>query len=193
MISTEQRIKNTYKLLLKDSQTILGISYVIAIGIGMLFTYQKYTKFGINIFDYASVFDFLIAPFTDFRILLFTVISLLVTYLLFVFDSFYQNRFPKSYSKTNFGLDKKIWYRSVRYFSTAILFLSYLFISASSYGNISKRRILNQTDIQVTFADNQIKTGKMIGKTKEVLFLANQTTVDVIPVTALVKEIRVRE
>jgi|SRR5690554_1972759 len=88
---------------------------------------------------------------------------------------------------------KKYGTVSLRYFLTAILFLSYLFISSSSYGKISKKRILAQTDIQVTFADNQTKTGKMIGKTKEVLFLANQNTVDVIPVTALVKEIRVRE
>lgn len=122
MISTEQRIKNTFKILLKDSQTILGISYVIAIAIGMLFAYQKYSKFNINIFDYASIFDFLIAPFSDFTILLFTVISLVGTYLLFVFDSFYQNKFPKSYSKANFGLDQKKWYRSVRYFSSALLF-----------------------------------------------------------------------
>jgi len=185
----EQRIK----ALLKESQTILGIAYVVAVAIGMLFTYQKYSKFGINIFDYAGVFDFLIAPFSDFRILFFIIISLLGTYSLFVFDSFYQNRFPKSYSRANFGLDKKRWYRSVRYFSTAILFFLYLFISASSYGNISKKRILNQTTIQITFADNQTKTGKMIGKTKEVLFLANENSVDVIPITALVKEIRVKE
>ncbi len=193
MISTEQRIKNTYKLLLKDSQTILGISYVIAIGIGMLFTYQKYSKFGINIFDYASIFDFLIAPFSDFRILFFTIISLVGTYFLFVFDSFYQNRFPKSYSKVNFGLDQKKWYRSLRYFSTTLLFFLYLFISAISYGTISKKRVLKQHSIQVTFADNQIKTGKMIGKTKEVLFLTNENSVDVIPITALVKEIKVSE
>src|SRR5690554_6351763 len=107
MISTEQRIKNTYKLLLKDSQTILGISYVNAIRVGMLFTYQKYSKFGIYIFDYASIFDFLIAPFSDFRILFLTIISLVGTYFLFVFDAFHQHRFPKSYSKVNFGLDQK--------------------------------------------------------------------------------------
>lgn len=193
MISTEQRIKNTYKLLLKDSQTILGISYVIAIGIGMLFTYQKYSKFGINIFDYAGVFDFLIAPFSDFRILLFTIISLLGTYLIFVLDSFYQNKFPKAYSKANFGMDKKPGYRFLRYVSTVILFLLYLAVAAIGYGNISKKRVLKQQNIQITFADNQIKTGKMIGKTKEVLFIANENSVDVIPITALVKEIKVSE
>lgn len=185
----EQRIK----ALLKESQTILAISYVIAIGIGMLFTYQKYSEFGVNIFDYASVFDFLIAPFADFRILFFTVASLVATYLLFIFDSFYQNKFPKSYSKANFGLEKKTGYRYLRYFFIIVLFLLYLFLSARNYGRISKNRVLAQTDIQITFADNQTKNGKMIGKTKEVLFLANENSVDVIPITALVKEIRVKE
>lgn len=43
-------------------QVFLTLSYLFAIGIGMLFNYYKYNYFGINIFDYASVFDFLIAP-----------------------------------------------------------------------------------------------------------------------------------
>lgn len=189
----EEQIKKSFRLLIKESQTILGISYVIAVGIGMLFTYQKYSKFGINIFDYAGVFDFLIAPFSDFRILLFTIISLLGTYLIFVLDSFYQNKFPKAYSKANFGMDKKPGYRFLRYVSTVILFLLYLSVAAIGYGNISKKRILKQADIQVKFVDNHTKNGKMIGKTKEVLFLTHHNNVDVIPITALVKEIKVRE
>ena len=35
------------------------------IAIGMLFTFQRYDEFGINIFEYTDVLDFLIAPFGD--------------------------------------------------------------------------------------------------------------------------------
>lgn len=59
----EGLIKDTYKTVITEIQTILTISYIFAVGIGMLFTFQKYSEFGINIFDYADVFDFLIAPF----------------------------------------------------------------------------------------------------------------------------------
>lgn len=181
------------KLFFKESQTIFTVSYVIAIGIGMLFMYQKYAEFGINIFDYAGVFDFLIAPFSDFRILFFTVGSLLVTYLIYLIDKFYQQRYPRVYSKANFGLDRKYWYRSLRNISAFVLFILYLGISAFTYGTISKKEILEQTPIQVTFVDNQTKTGQMIGKTKEVIFLTNENTVEVIPITSLVKEIRVNQ
>lgn len=181
------------KLFFKESQAIFTVSYIFAIGIGMLFMYQKYAEFGINIFDYASVFDFLIAPFSDFRILFFTVGSLLVTYLIYLFDKVYERRFPRAYSKANFGLNRKYWYRSLRNISALMLFILYLGVSALAYGNISKKEILEQTPIQVTFVDNQAKTGQMIGKTKEVLFLVSQNTVDVILITSLVKEIRIKE
>lgn len=181
------------KLFFKESQTIFAVSYVIAIGIGMLFMYQKYAEFGINIFDYAGIFDFLIAPFSDLRILLFTVGSLLVTYLIYLFDKVYERRFPRAYDKANFGLNRKYWYRSLRNISALLLFILYLGISAFSYRSISKKHIIEQPPIQITFVDNQTKTGKMIGKTKEVLFLVNENTVDIVPITSLVKEIKVKQ
>jgi len=84
----EGLIKNAYEDIIKEIQTIITISYILAIGIGMLFNFQKFSEFGINIFDYADVFDFLIAPFSDFKILLFSLISISATFLLLKFDTF---------------------------------------------------------------------------------------------------------
>ncbi len=185
MLLEDKRIK----LFFKESQAILAISYVIAIAIGMLFMHQKYAEFGINIFDYAGVFDFLMAPFSDFRILFFTICSLGLTYFIYLFDRVYERRFPRIYDKVNFGLNRKYWYRSMRNISALALFILYLGMSAVTYRNISKEQILEQPPIQIKFADNQFKTGKIIGKTKEVIFLINNNTVDVVPITSLVKEI----
>lgn len=93
----------------------------------------------------------------------------------------------------SFGWDKKIWCNFFRYFSFAILFIYYLFISANKYGTISKEQILNQTSIQIRFSDNEIKKGKMIGKTKNVIFLLTGENVEAIPLTSLVKEIEIRK
>jgi len=60
--------KTTYEIIIKELQTVITISYLFTVGIGMLFKYHKYDEFGINIFEYADVFDFLIAPFSDFFI-----------------------------------------------------------------------------------------------------------------------------
>lgn len=185
--------KKSIQTLLKESQAILSISYVISIGIGMLFSYYKYAAFGINFFDYASVFDFLLAPFSDFYILLFTVIALSVTYFIIVLDDFYLHKFPEEYKKIIFGLDKKKWFSYLRKSVTVLLFLFYLVFSAHQYGKMSKKKIEQSAAIQVEFMDQQVRTGKMIGKTKEVLFLLHNEQAEIILLTSSVRQIVLTE
>lgn len=59
----------------------MTVLYLLMVGLGMLFNYQKYSEFGINIFEYADIFDFLIAPFEDVRIVYFSVIFLLIPFI----------------------------------------------------------------------------------------------------------------
>lgn len=184
-------LKSKHKVVLKEIQTVITILYVLAVGIGMLFSFQKFSEFGINIFDYADVFDFLIAPFSDLKILLFTIISMTLAYLFFRFDLLWKRKFPKSYTKMNFGLDKKIWYNTFRYFAFTLIFIFYLYMGADKYGNISKEYVLNQPSIKIRFADNEIKKGKIIGKTKDIIFLLISEQVEAIPITCSVKEIEI--
>lgn len=51
-------IKDAYELILKEIQSIVTVLYILMVGLGMLFNYQKYSEFGINIFEYADIFDF---------------------------------------------------------------------------------------------------------------------------------------
>ena len=80
----------------------------------MLFSFQKYHRFGINIFDYADVFDFLIAPFSDVKVLLFSLVSIFFGIALIRFDINWKKKRPESYSKINMGMDKKKWFDPVR-------------------------------------------------------------------------------
>jgi hypothetical protein len=187
----EGLIKDTYEALIKELQTIITVSYILAVGIGMLFTHQKFSEFGINIFEYADVFDFLIAPFSDFKILLFTIISLSLPYFLFRVDLIWRIKYPKFYSKMYFGLDKKNWFNLFRYFSYSIVLIFYLYISAEKYGEISKKQIMNQSSIKLRFSDNEIKKGKMIGKINDIIFLLAGEKVEAIPITSLVKEFEI--
>ena len=184
-------IKNTYEAVLKEMQTLISISYLLVVGIGMLFNYHKYEEFGINIFDYADVFDFLIAPFSDSKILLFSMLSLMVPYLLYKFDFMWKSKYPKTYSRMSFGWDEKSWYKLFTYFSFAFLLIFYLYISADLYGKISKKQILKRGTTSIRYSDNEIKEGKMIGKTKDIMFLLVDENVEAIPITSLVKEIQI--
>ena len=182
-------IKDAYELMIKEIQTIISISYIVAVGIGMLFNYQKYILFGINIFDYADVFDFLISPFSDVKIISFTIVSIILASVIVYADILWKKKFPNTYSRFNFGVDKKTWFTTIRYVSTAALIVLYLVIASEFYGKVTKEEILNQSAVRIRFSDDEIKKGKMIGKTNDVIFLLNGDKVVAIPIKSLVKEI----
>jgi hypothetical protein len=95
----EGLIKDAYELIIKEIQTSLTVAYIITVGIGMLFQYQYYSEFGINIFDFADVFEFLIAPFADLKILLFSLVSILISLMLLQIDIRWKRKFPQNYSQ----------------------------------------------------------------------------------------------
>ncbi|HXJ97455.1 MAG TPA: hypothetical protein VNJ50_01285 [Gelidibacter sp.] len=173
-------------------QVFLTLSYLFAIGIGMLFNYYKYNYFGINIFDYASVFDFLIAPFADFRILSFTLLTLIVTYLLFAFDNFWQKRGPASYARFSFNLVRFKWYQNVKWSFFLIIFISYLILVAQGYGKLTHNEVSNQKHIAVHYIEGQSELGQLIGKTSDMLFLNQKTGVIAIPISSMVKSIQIK-
>ncbi len=185
-------IKDTYEVFMKEIQSIITISYFVAVGIGMLFNYQKYSEFGINIFDYADVFDFLIAPFSDFYIFLFSVVSILFSLLIIKIDIFISKKYPRIYSRISLGWDKKSWYDIFRYASFGFIIVLYLYVSADIYGTIVKKQITQQSTTEIKYADNEIIRGIVIGKTKEILFLLKDGKVKAIPITSLVKEFEIK-
>lgn len=188
----EGLIKDTYELIIKEIQTVITASYIITVGIGMLFNYQKYSEFEINIFNYSDIFDFLLAPFADFYILLFAFTSILIVTTFIKLDILWKNRWPKSYSKLSFGYDKKSWAKTYRIVLFAISFILYLYLSADYYGKYTKDKIISQNDISIKLADNEIKSGKLIGKTKDVIFLLKGENVYAMPISSLVKEIKIK-
>lgn len=186
-------IKNSYELIIKELQTLISISYIIAVGIGMLFSFQKYHRFGINIFDYADVFDFLIAPFSDIKVLLFSLVSIFFGIALIRFDINWKKKHPESYSKINMGMDKKKWFNPVRYTVYSIVLLGYLYMASDRYGDSAKKQIENESImIGVKFNDGEVKNGVFIGKTTEYIFLKSNEKITAIPIKSMVKEIEIK-
>lgn len=185
-------IKDTYEIFIKEIQTIITISYISIVSIGMLFNYQKFAKFGINIFDYADIYTFLVAPFSDYRILVFTFISIVTIIGLFKFNSILKLKFPNYYSKANFGLDKKVWFDVYKFVTIFSLVPFYLYISATTYSKITSKEINQQEEISLRYVDNETINGKQIGKINDIVFLLQNEKVIAIPITSLVKEFEVK-
>lgn len=112
-------------------QTYLTVLYLLAIGIGMLFNYYKYKLFDINIFEYASIFDFLITPFADVNVLFFTICTLIFTFVIYKIDVVFRNKYPTWYSRFIFGVDRFAWYREWRRGFNLVIFVIYLIMAAN--------------------------------------------------------------
>lgn len=184
--------KDLFNKAVKEIQSLVTISYLLAVGIGMLFNFFKYKKFGINIFDYAGIFDFLIAPFADYRILLFTVATIVITYMLYQLDEYWQRKYPESYKRFSFNMDRYENYRKIKGSFTFIIFIFYLFIAADIYGRLTKRLIVEEDAITLRFTDNEKVVGKLIGKTNDVIFLSTYSGVKIVPIASNIKEIRLK-
>jgi len=190
---SEGLIKDSYELVIKEIQTFLTVSYLIMIGIGMLFNSQKYSEFEINIFQYSSLFDYLISPFEDLRIIIFSFFTLIFTYLIFYIDKWMRRKTPKLYSIFHFGLSKKSWFDFYLSIIFTIVFIFYLLISADFYGKVSKKNILLQDKVTIKYVDDKEIEGILIGKTTDVLFLKREEKIVVIPYTSVVKEIIIKK
>lgn len=183
-------IKNKTEAILKELQTVISVFYILMVGIGMLFEYQRYSLFGINIFDYANVFDFLIAPFKSPLIFMFILVSLLVSYLAFKSDLFLKRKWPKFYRISSFGLGEKSWYDAFRVTAVTLIFISYIFASSQILAANNKEQFHKNTrKISVTFSNNDKIEGYPIGSTNEVLFLSVENSVKIIPMSSSVMEI----
>ncbi len=176
---------------LGESQTIFTSCYIFIIGIGMLFNHSKYSRFGINIFDYSDIFDFLLAPFSDVIILLFSIVSIIIMFVLVKYDKNWRIKNPESYSKYSFGLDKKKRFSIYLYTSQFLTFLSILYAASGFYGKYQKEQILSQKPITIHFVDKEVKEGILIGKTKDVIFLLRNEKVEAIPFTETIKNIEI--
>ncbi len=179
------------RLFAKNYQMILTLLYLFAIATGMLFNAVMYGRYGINIFDYSDIFDFLIAPFADYRILLFTIISFFLTYVFVKFDLTIKTKYPKFYFILNFGIHSESWSFLYRCICATVAFVGYMYISAIIYGNISERQV-NTQYINVRFVDNEKLSGNFIGKTKDIIFIRENGKVKVIPINSLVKEYEIK-
>lgn len=161
--------------------------YVLAIGIGMLFSYAKFVRFGINIFHYSDVLDFLVIPFSDYRILVFTLLSIFIVFGIYLLDRWWHRRYPVSYSKIYFGIDKKTWFTNIfRNGLFLILFLLYLLNGAEMYGKLVEKQIKKQLPIEIRFPDDEVISVKYIGKTKDVIFVLDENNnVKTIPLLSI--------
>ena len=88
------------KKAIKKFQIILTAAYGFSIIMGMIFSSAKYYVAGINIFEYAEIFDFLVYPFIEPTVIIFSFLPIILGYLLVVYDEYIKKKKPDFLKKT---------------------------------------------------------------------------------------------
>lgn len=186
----EGLIKDYYELIFREIQGVLSACYVLMVGLGMLFNYFRFSHWEINIFEYAGILDFLIAPFEDIRIMITAVVAVLLPYCFYRLDRWWSHRFPRSYHILSMGLSKKSWYDRSRTIAFSGLIIYFIFLSALLYGRRTKNETQRLNFSTFYYSDGEVENVRIIGKTLEVYFaLDRDNLVQVIPITATLKKV----
>jgi hypothetical protein len=181
-------------------QKYLPFIYLFSVCIGALFTWYKYFLVGINVFNYANVYDFLMMPFRDKWALFFTVFPLVIIWsYLKVFSmlinnpqSFwgrllyepYKKRFPKYAKKEEDLLGSD--------FGILLYFVPYLILSLLFYGKMTQIMVHTPV-ITCEFTDGTKLRGMRIGQLSDYVFLNLGSKIEAIPLGNEVKKIVVAE
>ncbi|MCE7994418.1 MAG: hypothetical protein HEP71_20700 [Roseivirga sp.] len=174
-----------------DLQGYITLSYLGAVGVGMMFDYQYYSHFGIDIFEYSDILDFLLTPARNLEVILFVIGTILIVWLLFRLDRAWEDKYPNAYRRFNFPG----WQKSLKKYRSAFFVFSlllYLFIASGVYGERKFSQFNTEpTPVSLTFeSGSKTVSGSLIGKNKDYLFLQSaDSTIKAIPINADVQEI----
>lgn len=162
----ETPITRTAAVLREHPALLVSAFYLAASSIGMIYSWVYLGRFGINVFNYAQISDFLLAslkePYT--WALVFLAVSLVLI----------DNRSSMRVERKNPG---KLWawygsprYRFINNFAAVLMVLIFIFAYANRQANNTLEG--NSKLVDVTFADSDEKqTFTLLGTTSQFVFL----------------------
>lgn len=165
---------------LSDPQTLITILYLVAVAIGMIFNYAKYIIFGINIFDYCDLTDFILFPFSDINVLLLTLFVACICSIMFYVDLKLRDLFPKLFSSNRISKSR---YKIISLFLSCFLFICFIFVVSEKYSANFYKKIATAENVTIYTRDG-VFNGKYVGKTSDVLFLYDANELKIFPITS---------
>ena len=91
--------------------------------------------------------------------------SVVIAYGFIAFDSMWKRKFPRSYTIANFGLPKTPFFKFIRSATYIFIIIFYLFLSAMTYGTVTRDRVLKQPSVELRFNDASSSWRKLEGQT----------------------------
>ncbi|MDB4015883.1 hypothetical protein N8345_03080 [Flavobacteriaceae bacterium] len=179
-----EKKKISLKKTFKNLQVIISAFYAYSVMMGIVFSSAKYQAVGINIFEYAEVFDFLFYPLIQPKAILFSFIFFVfpatIMIIAWIFEKRKREKNPEmllTYFEEKSGLSKKKWWFDFRMKAMPIymilVFLPvYIFLSHTAYKQytISNYKTLYDC-VVLEYHDGDVLKGKMFGKVRDIVFI----------------------
>jgi len=180
----------------KDLSLTLSLAYVALVGIGMLFSYQYYANWGIDIFQFAGLSDFLLAPFRDMLVFFFATISVWISYLFILASRKLDRKFPHLAKFWNLGIsvDSKK-YNQYMNFNLLAGIVVYLYLSSQGFSILRKNNFRKHPEryrVEIEQDDHSVQAYLLLGLTEEFALVLNEKDqkVSALPLDGGIRSIR---
>jgi len=161
---------------------LVSAFYVAASSIGMFYSWAFLRRFGINVFNYAQLSDFLLASLKEPSTWALVALAALLVY----FDNASSRRVEKKQPSKLFRWYGTPRYRFVNNFAAMTMVLIFIYSFASRQAHATKEGEGKLVDL--TFAESgEVKTSTLLGTTGQfvILYDADTERVDIHPIEGI--------
>ena len=182
-------IDEKFETIIKEIQGIISFGYIILIVLGMIFESIYYGQFGINIFNYSGILDFLLVPFRRPIVLAILIgVYLFIHLYFFTLNKFLHRKLPKVHNFIYGKTSKKEGYLKSNIFK---LLMIYFVITISWAYIISKKNkeslYKKEINTRIEYDTKGVKyiEGKLIGKNEINIFLLDASNeIQILPINS---------
>jgi hypothetical protein len=164
--------------IIKETSLALSLTYVALIAIGMLFSYQYYSIWDIDIFQFAGFEDFLLAPFKDILVFAFVAVSVLMAFLAIRFSKKMDKKYPHLAKRWNFGISSGTTkYRRLKQFNLIFGVLFYLYQTSIVFAWFREWRVNKRPElfrISIEAEDNKLSSYLLLGMTDHYVLVLSE-------------------
>ena len=174
-----QRLQTVFR---EHPALLVSALYVAASAIGMFYSWAYFRRFGINVFNYAQISDFLLVSLKE--PLTWALVALAV--LVVLGDNASSRRVQRKRSRRWYRWYASPRYRQVNYFITVFMVLTFIYIFANAQADDTKAG--DGKTVEVAFAEtDELHVAILLGTTGQFVFLYNAETerVDIHPIESI--------
>lgn len=102
-----------------------------------------------------------------------------------------EKKFPRFYTRINFGLNKKSWFNNYRLSAFLFLFLFYFILGADAFGVDTSKEIRASEKITIQFFNDDKISAQLIGKTSQYILLNANGEVLALPISSNIKFVNI--